>query len=246
MIGFSVVALAVVASSSGSGTRSLPRMLVPAYFDPPSELWRKALTAPARTILIVNADNGPGRDVDPAYKRLVARAQAAGHELIGYVHTSSGARPPAAVERDIDRWRSFYRVHDIFFDEVSDAAGQLPYYRAMTAYARMHGAALMVLNPGTVPTRGYFGLSAIVVTFEDTYAAYRHARFPRWLRRVPASQQANIVYAVPTADDARATLAAMHARGVGVGYVTGAGAAGGNPYSTLPAYYAREPSWLAR
>jgi hypothetical protein len=54
-----------------------------------------------------------------------------------------------------------------------------------------------VLNPGTVPARRYFGLGAIVVTFEDTYAVYLHTHFPAWLRREPASEQANIVYAVP-------------------------------------------------
>jgi hypothetical protein len=97
-----------------------------------------------------------------------------------------------------------------------------------------------------VPARGYFGLGAIVVTFEDTYASFRQATFPGWLRREPAGQQANIVYAVPTAADAEATLATMHARGVGVGYVTSEGANGANPYAGLPAYYGSETGWLGR
>lgn len=239
-----VVALSVVSISFGASRPFTPRMLVPAYFDPPSPKWTKALSAPDQTILIVNPNNGPGTRVDPAYKRMITRARAAGHNLIGYVYTSSGHRPMSTVERDVNRWAGFYGVHDIFFDEVAQSAGRLSYYRALTTYVRAHGSTITVLNPGTVPARGYFKLGAIVVTFEDTYAAYRNAQFPAWLRQEPESQQANIVYAVPDAADAKATLGAMHAHGVGVGYVTGAG--GRNPYAGLPPYYDRETSWLAR
>jgi hypothetical protein len=241
--GLLVLAPVGVAAGSRASTQSAPRMLVPAYFDPPSPLWTKALSAPSQTILIVNPDNGPGVNADPAYKRLISNARAGGHELIGYVYTRYGARPISTVEGDIDRWATVYGVHDIFFDEVSQSAAQLAYYRALTAYARTHGAKIIVLNPGAVPAEAYFDLGAIVVTFEDTYAAYQHASFPAWLEREPASDQANIVYAVPNAADARATLAAMHGDGVGVGYVTGAH--GSNPYNTLPPYYDSETSWLA-
>jgi hypothetical protein len=221
-------------------------MIVPAYFDPPGRLWTKALTAPAPTILIANPDNGPGPSAEAAYERMITHARADGHLLIGYVYTDSGARPIATVERDIGRWAQFYDIRDIFFDEVSQSAARLSYYRTVIDYARSHGATLTVLNPGTVPARGYFSLGAIVVTFEDTYAAYRHPGFPAWLRNVPAGEQANIVYAIPNAADARATLEAMHRHGVGVGYVTGAGQNGGNPYASLPSYYDSETDWLAR
>lgn len=244
-----VLALAlfgVVAAAWSASAQSVPRMLVPAYFDPPSHLWTTALSAPAQTILIVNPNNGPGTNPDAAYQRLISHARAAGHELIGYVYTRYGARPISTVEGDINRWASFYGVHDIFFDEVSQASAQLSYYRTVTAYATTHGAKITVLNPGTVPAQGYFGLGAIVVTFEDTYAAYQRARFPAWLGREPAREQANIVYAVPSAAEARATLAAIHSHGVGVGYVTGAGAGGSNPYDTLPPYYQSETGWLGR
>jgi Spherulation-specific family 4 len=236
------VVLVGLAVSSGATTSYTPRMLVPAYFDPPGKLWTTALGAPDQTILIVNPLNGPGPSVVPAYRRLITGAQASGHTLVGYVYTNSGARPISAVERDIARWRTFYGIRSIFFDEVSESAAQLPYYRTITAYARTHGATLMVLNPGTVPARGYFGLGAIVVTFEDTYASFRHTPYPRWLRREPASEQANIVYAAPNAADAEAALATMHARGVGVGYVTNE--RGSQPYGGLPPYYDKETGWL--
>lgn len=244
-VGALMAGKAAVPASFGATARFASRMLVPAYFDPPSRLWTTALTAPAQTILIVNPDNGPGRSAEPAYTRLITHARATGHQLIGYVYTSSGARPVSAVERDVDRWATFYGIHDIFFDEVSASASRLPYYRTVTAYARARGARVTVLNPGTVPARGYFALGAIVVTFEDTYFAYLHTRFPSWLRREPTSQQANIVYAVPDATDARATVVAMHRHGVGVGYVTSAGGDRSNPYSTLPSYYDSETGWLA-
>ena len=241
-----VIALVALATSSDASAPPAARMLVPAYFDPPSATWQKALSAPDQTILIANPANGPGNSVEPAYRRLITHARADGHELIGYVYTRYGARPIAVVERDIARWASFYGVHGIFFDEVASSSGRLPYYRTLVAYVRAHGGSLTVVNPGTVPARAYFGLGAIVVTFEDTYAAYGHAQFPAWLQSEPASQQANIVYAVPNAADAQATLAAMHKHGVGVGYVTDAGGGGGNPYGGLPPYYNNEPGWLAK
>ncbi|HTX46692.1 MAG TPA: spherulation-specific family 4 protein [Solirubrobacteraceae bacterium] len=242
----SLAALGAFAAGSSATTPSPPRMIVPAYFDPPGRLWTKALTAPAPTILIANPDNGPGPRAEAAYERMITHARAGGHLLIGYVYTGSAARPIASVERDIGRWAQFYDIRDIFFDEVSQSAAQLSYYRTVTDYARSHGATVTVLNPGTVPARGYFSLGAIVVTFEDTYAAYRHPGFPGWLRHVPAGEQANIVYAVPNTADARATLTAMHRHGVGVGYVTGAGQNSSNPYASLPSYYDSETDWLAR
>ena len=244
--GLTAASLAVLIAGPGAGAAVRPRILVPAYFDPPSRTWTTALSAPAQTILIANPDNGPGASAQPAYGQLISRARTGGRDLIGYVYTSSGSRPISSVERDIDRWATFYGIHGIFFDEVSQSPAQLWYYRKITAYAHAHDATVVVLNPGTVPARGYFGLDAIVVTFEDTYAAFRHTSFPHWLRREPAVLEANIVYAVPDAADARSTLAAMRAHGVGVGYVTGAGTDGSNPYAGLPPYYGSETGWLSR
>jgi Spherulation-specific family 4 len=243
---FALALFGVVAAAWSASAQSVPRMLVPAYFDPPSRQWTNALSAPAQTILIVNPNNGPGTSPAANYQRLISHARATGHEMIGYVYTRYGARPVSTVEGDMNRWSSLYGVHDIFFDEVSQSSAQLSYYRTLTAYASAHGAKLTVLNPGTVPAQAYFGLGSVVVTFEDTYAAFQHARFPAWLRNEPAGQQANIVYAVPSAADAQATLASMHSHGVGVGYVTGAGSGGSNPYDTLPPYYDSETGWLSR
>ena len=67
VLGTLIAALPGLSGSGAAGAPVTPRLLVPAYFDPPGHSWTVALTAPAQTLLIVNPDNGPGTAVDPAY-----------------------------------------------------------------------------------------------------------------------------------------------------------------------------------
>ena len=59
-----------------------------------------------------------------------------------------------------------------------------------------------------MPTRGYFALADVVVTYEGPAADYarRLGLEPSWLRDVPRDQTAHLVYAA-TRDDARALFA---------------------------------------
>src|ERR1700750_947809 len=90
---------------------------------------------------------------------------------------------------------------------------RLPYHRALSRDLR---ASFLVLNPGTVPARGYFAVANVVVTFEGPYASYAAWREPDWLDALRA-RSAHLVYAASRAQ-ARALLAAP--RRAGYLYVT--------------------------
>ncbi len=94
----------------------------------------------------------------------------------------------------------------IFLDEVAHDVVHLPYYVALR---RAIGDAFVVLNPGTVPARGYFALADVVVTYEGPFADYarRLALEPGWLRDVPPAKTAHLVYAA-TRDEAISLFAA--------------------------------------
>jgi hypothetical protein len=179
--------------------------LTPAYLEPPA-LEALVDEAPAPMRLIVNPANGPGPSADPAYRRVIERAQASGARVLGYVATTFGRRDSASVEADVARYREWYAVDGIFLDEVARDSVHLPHYVALR---RAIGDAFVVLNPGMVPTRGYFALADIVVTYEGPFADYarRLALEPAWLRDVPPAKTAHLVYAA-TRDEARSLFAA--------------------------------------
>lgn len=216
-------------------------LLVPAYF-PPGALWSQAIAAEPNSTFIVNPASGPGAHPIPAFRRVVGAARHAGARLLAYVPTGAGRRSIADVEHDLDRYRTWYGLHDVLFDGAASQASFLGHYRTLADYARQHGAHQVVLNPGAPPDPRYFGIANAVVTFENSYTRYRGARFPSWLRHYPPSHQINIILGASTAADARDALTLARHRGAGVAYVTSG--SNPNPYDTLPAYFDREAAWL--
>lgn len=109
----SAVALAVGSPASGSPlppTEPAPQFLWVAYKYPslskPRNEWDSAIKTGAGQSFVVNIANGPGKLANADYRQVVSHARAAGIGLSGYVYTSYGARPVAAVRADIDRWPS--------------------------------------------------------------------------------------------------------------------------------------------
>ena len=178
----------------GAGT------LIPAYGQPPA-LEALVDEAPAPMVLVVNPANGPGATADPAFRRVIERARAREARVLGYVATTFGARATTAVEAEVARYREWYELDGMFVDEVAHDSLRLPYYVGLR---RAIGAGFVVLNPARVPTRGYFALADVVVTYEGPAADYarRLGLEPSWLRDVPRDQTAHLVYAA-TRDDAR-------------------------------------------
>ncbi len=228
--GVLVGALLLGARDPGDAPRC--RMLLPAYVPPDAvpELARAARPQ----LLVINPASGPGAARDPAYVAAARGAQRTGAHVLGYVPTGYGARPRAQVEADIDRYEEWYGTDGIFLDEASAGATQLAHYRALAAHVRAAGKRLVVLNPGTVPDRGYFDVADVVVTFEGPYASFGKAieRTPGWL---PAERSAMLVHGASREQASAVVADAQH-----VGYVYVTSGTLPHPWGAPPAYLREE------
>jgi hypothetical protein len=237
-----LLAVALLLTACGpAGEAAVPSCVhlgVPAYVGP-ADLARLG-GEPAVRYVVLNPANGPDVERDEALAEAVAGVQAEGPRVLGYVHTSYGARPLAEVEADIDRYRLWYGVDGIFVDEVADTTGDLPYYRRLTAAIRARSGDVVALNPGVYPARAYYRLADVVVTFEDTWARYRRPQ-----RRVDTSpaEQWHLVLGADEAQMRRAVRLA-HDRGATVVDVTDRGEE--ESWNRLPAYLDAEAAVLNR
>src|SRR5438552_2528743 len=85
----------------------------------------------------------------------VLALQNAGCFVIGYVDTRYGARALQDCLNDAVRWKDFYNVDGIFWDEVG--TGHAAYYQSLVNYvANWGGGALNVGNPGDTSTNYTF------------------------------------------------------------------------------------------
>jgi hypothetical protein len=218
---------------------------IPAYFYPGASWARAARSSPVPAVMILDiTSTGAGGAPDRAYQQAVARAQAAGITILGYASTGYGRRPAAAVEADVRHYRAWYHVTGMFLDEAATGSGALPYYGRLTDFIKdADPGALVMLNPGTYPSRRYMALGDVVLAYEGTYARYARLRVPGWVERYPAARFSQVVYATPGPRLAEVLrLAAL--RHAGYIYVTDM--AGRNPYRALPAYWATEDAMVAK
>ncbi len=213
---------------------------MPAYFTAGGGWTRLAGRNGTAALAVLNPSSGPGERVDPDYVTAVRRAQSLGVRMLGYVHTSYGARSAAAVLTEIERYLDWYGVDGIFFDEAASDCAGLPYLAALSGDLKARDPAqLVALNPGTRPDACYMEIAEIVVTFEGDYGTLlREPTPPSWMRCYPAARFWQIVYGVPNAEAMARVLALAGDRHAGHLYITDATLP--NPYGRLPAYWDSE------
>ena len=238
-----VVVLAAADASPITAGGPCQKAFVPAYFYP-GPYWTRAIDSrPPPSIMILDiTSSGAGGRPDRNYQAAVRRAEAAGITVLGYASTDYARRPAASVRADIRHYKSWYDVSDIFLDEVSSDSGELSYYRGLAGYVHRRPGAIVMLNPGTYPARGYMSVGNVVLVFEGSYASYVRLRVPGWAGRYPAARFAHAIYAVPAAR-VSAVIGLSRRRHAGYLYITGS--AGANPYGTLPATWPHEDAAIA-
>jgi hypothetical protein len=147
--------------------------IVPLYTSPSHESWNTVIAAkkahPAVPVIaVVNPSSGPGRAVSASFTAGIARLQAAGIKVIGYVSTDYTNVPEAMVRADVDRWKQWYpQLGGIFFDEQSRTAGQEDYYRRLSQYAKSLGLSYTVGNPGSDSAPSYVGVLDTILIYEN-------------------------------------------------------------------------------
>jgi hypothetical protein len=233
-----VIVLVTLLTTRGADRRAICRTtLIPAYV-PPHALVELVRASARPRLLVINPSNGPGGEPTLAYRAAVRTAQRAGARVLGYVHTTYGARPAADVVADIDRYTSWYGVDGVFLDEASSDGARVGYYAALARHIRAAGARrVVVLNPGVVPAREYFDLADVIVTFEGPYAAYGAAMdaTPDWVRDQPPGRVAHLVY---DASRQQAMAAVSHPQQAGYLYATSGSLP--DPWRTVPPYLHEE------
>jgi hypothetical protein len=213
--------------------------VIPAYFYPsPTLLWDSATAAGGGvSFMVANPNNGPGSALNGDYAIAIARAQAAGVRVMGYVYTSYGARSAAAVKADVATWKQFYGVTDIFFDEASDVSSKLAYYQDIVNTVHATSGAEAMLNPGVNVDSGYGDVADIINIFEGTPSAYTQFQPAAWTANYPASKFANLIYGASTSS-LTSVLAQSVTRRAGYVYITNDTLP--NPWDTLPSYWTTE------
>ncbi|MET9291829.1 spherulation-specific family 4 protein [Streptomyces sp. NPDC003077] len=211
-----------------------PRLLVPLYEHPADrpDAWRRLIeAAPQLYGVVLNPANGPGTAPDPAFAEVAGRLREAGVRLLGYTDTDYGRRPHADVVRDLLRHRDWYAADGTFLDQAAPGPELLPHYGRLTVAARAAGATTVVLNHGLHPHPGYLEVADLLVTFEDTWAAYEAAEIPAWTARHPPERFCHLIHGVP---DGRAQAAADLARRRGAAVHCAVRGTGPHPWDALP------------
>lgn len=215
----------VASSERGTG------ILVPLYVYPGSawdSLTKLAAANPNLPITaVVNPANGPGARSDPFYALAIISLRSAGIEVLGYVATGYGSITPNLVEALMKRYRSWYPLDGIFFDEMSTGPGTAKYYSALTSLAKSMGFEKSVGNPGTWVS----GESARAVDLSVIYEGRGFPALSLLGQQYPTNEHAFIAYGVKKLDHEALMTAARH-----VSYLFVTDGEQPNPYRSLPPY----------
>lgn len=244
-----VLAIAVAVPSLWRASVSAPvplEILVPAYFYPSEqglEHWNSlaSVAGKAPVTAILNPANGPGSKPDPAYTAVVTNARAAGVKVLGYVHSSWGARPLIEVIRDINRYMTLYAVDGIFVDEMGNDGAEktvnyyLSIYHYVKGFDKKHR---VVANPGVAAPELYLSLPVAdsVVTFEAGSGQYQLKQVSGWERNYAKDRFGHLIHGVPSVDIALKYVDLAEQRHAGLIYVTNKRISG-NPWDALPTYW---------
>jgi len=199
-----------------------------------------------KTVAIINPNSGPGSGPDSTYNTYMAKLNTAGVDMIGYVHTSYGARSLTDVKADIDVYASqFPLLKGIFLDEAGATASVLAYYQELYNYIMdMPGWKYDVINPGTVPTAGYTSAATQIVSFEDVASKFAASANPASASCANKDQYSVITYGASSSAMQSAVATARSKGYYGWVYVTD-GAGGCCTYNALASYYASMVSYVA-
>ena len=223
-----------------------PSVAVPAYFWSSTQWDRMLVSSEELRYVVMNPENGPGTVSYPTFVTKVAAARAQGAIVVGYVDTSYGVRPLAAVKADIDKYRMWYGVNAFFFDQTPYDCAKIPYYQEVETYVRAQAGGFIFHNPGMNPQECYLDVADVVVNFEGSEASYHSWTPAPYAPGYPAGRFWHIVYAVdPT--HAAALLSNAASRNGGFVFLTEQDMP--NPFAVIPTdalWFAQTPTRYGR
>src|SRR3989441_9171382 len=230
-----IISVPLLLSTHHASAATTTGVLVPLYTYPDSS-WdtvTQAKTAhPSVPIVaIINPNNGPGSSKDANYVSGTQTLQSAGVVVIGYVYTGYGSRSTSSIDADINSYKNWYSPNGIFFDEMSNAAGDENYYSNLSQYAKSQGLTFTVGNPGTDTLSSYIGTVDNIVIYES--GGLPSISSPGgWYTSYDKSNFSTLSYGVSTLSQSFLTNESSY---VGYTYVTNDNLP--NPWDSVPSYF---------
>jgi hypothetical protein len=212
------------------------RLIAPAYFYPPTGLWDPLIEqGTGLGYIVLNPNSGVDVKHEWRYDAPLAKARAAGHQIVGYIQTDYGTRSASEVIEEMELYREWYGVTSFFLDEADEDARSISLYKKMTDHVHAMGG-IAILNFGYKPDRGYINVGDILIVFEDSASVYKSYELPAWIDEYPARRFAEIIYGV-TEENIDWVLKKTRESNVGYVWITDDHISTGSPYNTLPSYW---------
>ena len=117
-------------------------------------------------LVAINPSSGVGSSKDNNFVNGINNLKSAGIKVIGYVYTSYGQRSPTVMQDEINKYKSWYGVDGIFFDEMSNSGGLEGYYSNINSYVHSTGMTFTMGNPGTDTSSSYVGTMDNIIIYE--------------------------------------------------------------------------------
>lgn len=148
---------------------------VPLYIYPSGSGWSQWATiidaknkhSTVPIVAAINPSNGVGVYKDQNFTNGISNLKAAGVIVLGYIATDYGTKDPAMVKSEISKYKDWYKVDGVMFDEMSSKTGYENYYRELRDYARSLGMTYTKGNPGTNIPPTYVGVVDNLSIYED-------------------------------------------------------------------------------
>jgi Spherulation-specific family 4 len=228
------------------GAAFLGALIIPLYTYPGQD-WNSVIAAKGANpsvsmVVIINPNSGPGTASDPNYVAGINSLRAANVTVLGYDHTSYGARALSTVEADMNSYKAWYpNINGFFFDEMANTPGYETYYSALTAYAKTLGYDFTVGNPGSAVPASYIGTVNVIVTDENA-GIPSNASLASWTAGMPKNNFAVIAYGVSPSSVTSANIAGVFQY---ANYIYVTNETTPNPYANLGTEWTGVVSYLS-
>src|SRR2546427_3848512 len=227
------------AATSNSG------IVIPLYTYPTDGSWAASLQAKnahpnVAIIAIISPSDGPGGSSDSNYVQGVKNFQAAGIIVIGYVATGYASHGMSDLDAQISRYKNWYSVNGIFFDDMANNQGNENYYSTLNTYVKSLGMTYTMGNPGATTLKSYIGTLDSIIIYES--AGTPSLSYPAFATFYPSYSKSNfgfLAYSVPSLDTSFETSTSTYVQWM---YITNDGLS--NPWDTLPSYFMNEVAAL--
>lgn len=183
-------------------------------------------------VAVINPSNGPGETQDQNYVSGVDKLRSAGITVLGYVHTSYAARSVSLVLADVNSYKAWYAVNGIFFDEMSNVAGNESYYASLSSHAKSIGLTFTVGNPGASVPASFVGTVDCIVVYESQ-GLPSSSSLAAWTMGMTKGNFAIMAYGVD-----QLNIPSTRGLSGNAAYVYVTDSSLPNPYGTLPGYFA--------